>query len=139
MPPLNLYARVRFFVQFCTRDRGCSVHPAFPAPSSFGAKLISHDPGASRRGNAEVRLVVIASEAKQSISPSKGRMDCFVASLLAMTWTGQCYPVPPTGRPNGRLTTGFGRTIQYSRDIHVRTEKPQRTGCPAFAGMTSNR
>src|SRR6266480_1047658 len=25
------------------------------------------------------------SEAKQSISPRKGRMDCFVASLLAMT------------------------------------------------------
>jgi hypothetical protein len=33
--PLNLYARVRFFVHFCTRDRGCSAHPAFPAPSDF--------------------------------------------------------------------------------------------------------
>jgi len=33
LPPLNLYARVRFFVHVCTRDRGCSVHPAFPAPS----------------------------------------------------------------------------------------------------------
>src|SRR6266576_1319093 len=31
---------------------------------------------------------VIASEAKQSISPRKGRMDCFVASLLAMTGAG---------------------------------------------------
>jgi hypothetical protein len=28
---------------------------------------------------------VIASEAKQSIGPQKGRMDCFVATLLAMT------------------------------------------------------
>jgi hypothetical protein len=28
---------------------------------------------------------VIASEAKQSISPHEERMDCFVASLLAMT------------------------------------------------------
>jgi hypothetical protein len=28
---------------------------------------------------------VIASEAKQSISPRKERMDCFVATLLAMT------------------------------------------------------
>ena len=35
MFPLNLYARVRFFAQLCTRDRGCSAHPAFPAPS-FG-------------------------------------------------------------------------------------------------------
>src|SRR6266568_5325057 len=24
-----------FFAQTCTRDRGCSAHPAFPAPSSF--------------------------------------------------------------------------------------------------------
>jgi hypothetical protein len=32
MPPLNLYARVRIFCAYCTRDRGCSVHPAFPAP-----------------------------------------------------------------------------------------------------------
>ena len=33
LPPLNLYARVRFFVHLCTRDRGCSAHPVFPAPS----------------------------------------------------------------------------------------------------------
>src|SRR5665647_740208 len=38
--PLNLYARVRFFAQFCTRDRGCSTHPAFPAPS-FGRKVLA--------------------------------------------------------------------------------------------------
>ncbi len=30
-------------------------------------------------------LPVIASEAKQSTSPHGDRMDCFVASLLAMT------------------------------------------------------
>jgi hypothetical protein len=37
--------------------------------------------GASRRENAELHLKfnVIASEAKQSISPREGRMDCFVA------------------------------------------------------------
>ena len=34
---------------------------------------------------AKSLLLVIASEAKQSISPRKERMDCFVASLLAMT------------------------------------------------------
>jgi hypothetical protein len=32
----------------------------------------------------EVSIAVIASEAKQSIGP-QGRMDCFVAALLAMT------------------------------------------------------
>ena len=35
MFPLNLYARVRVFVRNCTRDRGCSAHPVFPAPSVF--------------------------------------------------------------------------------------------------------
>ena len=34
------------------------------------------------------RTTVIASEAKQSIGPRKERMDCFVASLLAMTVAG---------------------------------------------------
>jgi hypothetical protein len=35
MPPLDLYARVRCLLPICTRDRGCSAHPAFPAPSCF--------------------------------------------------------------------------------------------------------
>jgi hypothetical protein len=30
---LYLYARVRSLCAICTRDRGCSKHPAFPAPS----------------------------------------------------------------------------------------------------------
>ena len=38
---------------FCARDRGCSVHPAFPAPSVVGG-YFCHTPGASRRGNAVV-------------------------------------------------------------------------------------
>src|ERR1700737_4113264 len=37
---------------------------------------------------------VIASEAKQSISPRIERMDCFVASLLAMT-VDEAYTSPP--------------------------------------------
>ncbi|HMH99625.1 MAG TPA: hypothetical protein VK577_24095 [Bradyrhizobium sp.] len=41
--------------------------------------------GALRGEAVNVRLDVVASEAKQSIFLRKGRMDCFVASLLAMT------------------------------------------------------
>jgi hypothetical protein len=37
------------------------------------------------RFDFQTAKIVIASEAKQSISPRKERMDCFVASLLAMT------------------------------------------------------
>ena len=37
MFPLNLYARVRISLSIkCTRDRGCSAHPVFPAPSLEG-------------------------------------------------------------------------------------------------------
>ena len=50
---LYLYARVRFFAHFCTRDRGCSKHPAFPAPSYFG-RMSLQTSGASRRGIAEL-------------------------------------------------------------------------------------
>ena len=35
--PLDLYARVRTSLCHCTRDRGCSAHPVFPAPSHAGA------------------------------------------------------------------------------------------------------
>src|SRR5260370_37632417 len=66
---------------------------------------------------------VIASVAKQSISPRKERMDCFAA--LAMTWTSRCHP----SRHHPRM-----RVIQYPRDVDDRTETPQRTGCPAFPG-----
>src|SRR3954453_13681082 len=36
VPRLYLYARVRISHQHCTRDRWCSKHPAFPAPSQEG-------------------------------------------------------------------------------------------------------
>jgi len=45
--------------------------------------MIVQTSGASRREIAELHLTVIASEAKQSISPRKERMDCFAS--LAMT------------------------------------------------------
>jgi hypothetical protein len=48
----------------------------------MGAEGFTHNPGASRRGNADAFLAVIArSEAtKQSILSLCGEMDCFVAS-----------------------------------------------------------
>ena len=38
---------------YCTRDRGCSVHPAFPAPSSFAGQGSCKASGAFSRGFAE--------------------------------------------------------------------------------------
>ena len=50
MPPLNLYARVRFLHLFCTRDRGCSAHPAFPAPSDDRGRNVSSHNSCETRG-----------------------------------------------------------------------------------------
>jgi hypothetical protein len=60
--------------------------PGIPHALYFWGEEFTHDSGASRRGIAKMCLdwnTVIASEAKHSIAPRKGRMDCFVASLLA--------------------------------------------------------
>jgi AMP-binding enzyme len=44
---------VRFLCAFCTRDRGCSAHPAFPAPSYFSGRRFLYDSGVARRGIAK--------------------------------------------------------------------------------------
>jgi hypothetical protein len=45
-----------FLCTHCTRDRGCSVHPAFPAPSVFG-----------RRGQVQASLGRYASREREVI------------------------------------------------------------------------
>src|SRR5258708_21312859 len=42
-----------FFCACCTRDRGCSAHPAFPAPSYFSGRRFLYDSGVARRGIAK--------------------------------------------------------------------------------------
>src|ERR1700752_3057227 len=79
-----------FFVRNCTRDRGCSAHPAFPAPSVFWRDERRCKPRAQCAARSRNYIHVIASAAKQSIVPYKGRMDCFAA--LAMTWIGRGAP-----------------------------------------------
>src|SRR6266436_265753 len=57
--------------------------------------------------------------AKQSISPRKGRMDCFVAALLAMTWLGLgLSPEPviiPADRKLARIDVGLPPRQQISQ------------------------
>ncbi len=70
--PLNLYARVRFCCALCTRDRGCSEHPVFPAPSTFvGGKFKSKPRAKPRREIAKVcRLFEIEIRKLPSSLPS---------------------------------------------------------------------
>src|SRR5215216_1714348 len=56
-----------FLCTHCTRDRGCSVHPAFPAPSVFeGGDKFMQASGAMRRENANAHSVVIVREGGRS-------------------------------------------------------------------------
>src|SRR5260370_7522769 len=85
-----------FLCASCTRDRGCSAHPAFPAPSVFEGQC-SCKTRAHRA--ARIRMYTISPDLKlnhelqapslraQRSNPSrritKERMDCF--ATLAMT------------------------------------------------------
>src|SRR6266851_9045377 len=88
MPPLNLYARVRFFVHVCTRDRGCSAHPVFPAPSVFKGRRFPENLGRIVPRECEVMLAIGvpslrgALATKQSILSLRGAMDCFAEPVI---------------------------------------------------------
>src|SRR5438445_13018823 len=69
------------FAQFCTRDRGCSAHPAFPAPSFWGERFQRLGRFASREREDvfEMKMCsrwspVITSISKQSILSSPREM-----------------------------------------------------------------
>src|SRR5664279_359524 len=95
--PLNLYARVRFFAQFCTRDRGCSAHPAFPAPSFRGGSFINTS-GASHRESCTHVLK------DQPARPSLQKV-----SSITINYCSKPPPKPPVTRANGDAVTSSTR------------------------------
>jgi hypothetical protein len=69
-----------------TRDRGCSAHPAFPAPSVSRVRTKNLDSsGKTCRENEHVCFRVIASEAKQSTYPLAAPWIASSQALLALT------------------------------------------------------
>ncbi len=119
----------------------------FPTPS-IGREISSKASGASRREVANVclesRFVVIASAAKQSIFCCG--MDCFVASLLAMTGAGgnslnanapHAQPSSPANGsaewpPDDRLR----RAIQYSEAPVIESRSCGVLDTPLSRSMT---
>src|SRR5437879_5169105 len=79
----------------CTRDRGCSKHPAFPAPSSLGETVLQ-SPGETRRGNAEVCLCVGWVERSETHRPGDWQAVMGIASLHPsyglLTMAAQTHP-----------------------------------------------
>ena len=75
MPPLNLYARVRFFAQLCTRDRGCQPAPGFPCALclSEGERETQSSGAIAPRqcGRTSSRCMTIESEIHTHVVPGK--------------------------------------------------------------------
>src|SRR6266516_3173682 len=112
-----------FVCAFGTRDRGCSVHPVFPAPSDFWATNEDANLGRITSRECETVSTVIASEAKQSMRRRKERMDCFAS--LAMTWRGRSA----LNTPHASITISLARTQSplSSQIEHSSLATPRRT------------
>ena len=62
-----------FFAHFCTRDRGCSKHPAFPAPSFLWADFFTaraHRAAGLRSRTCGRSHVIARSDSDEAIHPS---------------------------------------------------------------------
>jgi hypothetical protein len=98
---LYLYARVRFATPFCTRDRGCGEHPAFPAPSLGEGG--SCKPRAHRAARTRIHV-------HPSLRGAKRRSNPYLGSLRHGLLRGACH------RARIRATrwlamTGMGRGV----------------------------
>src|SRR5450756_559230 len=73
-----------FLCTCCTRDRGCSAHPVFPAPSDQEGKEVSSKPRAYQAARSR-RHVSTSLRVKRSnpYFSLRREMDCFAS--LAMT------------------------------------------------------
>src|SRR4030081_209715 len=72
-------------MQIARETAGAARTRSFPRPLISGGTTKCKTPGRTCREKAKLYRAVIASEAKQSMTLREERMDCFVASLLAMT------------------------------------------------------
>jgi hypothetical protein len=107
-PPLPCMLVCALFAQFCARDRGCSAHPAFPAPSFLSRDNDMQTSGTCRRENADVYLLfepigrlrlnqnsnnVIARSSLRRSNPSYNQyrceMDCFASLAMTVRDSGQ--------------------------------------------------
>jgi len=80
---LYLYARVRISLRTLHTRPRVQRAPGIPCSLSLGGNVHANL-GRNASRERENCINVIASEAKQSTAPQKGRMDCFAS--LAMTW-----------------------------------------------------
>jgi len=156
MPPLNLYARVRIFLcNLHTRPR-VQRAPGFPCALCLKGERSTQASGASRREIAKVHpvsspgLTGRPSIPETSVTEPRSRsvldhppsqvmtvLYSRTTPVIARSPCDDLSAVAPQRSYAHNCHRPRRRTIQYSRDVSDRTEKPQRTGSPAFAGDDS--
>src|SRR2546423_14414328 len=99
-----------FFVRNCTRDRGCSAHPVFPAPSDFrGGQTKMQTSGDQRREKAKARQLF---EIESEILPSSLRTQGPIATE-AIGLRGRCYLAFSNNKGCGVWVPAFaGTTVE---------------------------
>ena len=136
MFPLNLYARVHFVLCNRTRDRGCSAHPVFPAPSVLRRANEMQNFGrlAPRDQERMSHNVIARSEAtKQSISSRKERMDCFVARAPRNDGALTCSPDERSDIRGGvRVVPDVAALIRATKLITNTTSRSRGAMRPEF-------
>jgi hypothetical protein len=113
----DLYARVRFSTCFCTRDRGCSAHPVFPAPSSCfegGHRRKARAHSAPReRGRTSARCLIFESCAMPSLTMIKTRTSRFRSDVgvhhRARFARVLAFAIKPGSRRSGRSLAARSR------------------------------
>jgi hypothetical protein len=97
---------LRAFAQsFCAQAPGACGHPAFPAPSSCERDEMMQSSDDSRREKVDLCLCRHCERSEQC-SATHATLDCFVASLLAMT-TDAITMSPSSWRTPGPITPGL--------------------------------
>src|SRR6266702_1976236 len=131
-----------FFAQICTRDRGCSAHPAFPAPSRLEGKSTQRLGRIARRDREAMFCVgsrVLRKMACAVYNPcSRASSGCRCATLISSSSIGMRRRITPSAFAR---RASADKSASYSA---LRTElnmTPPATAIPveappAFLGVT---
>ena len=130
-----------FLCTHCTRDRGCSGHPAFPAPSVFGEGTSSCKPRAqcvarmrSDIWSSSSALRAIARWGGRSSIPETAVMEAIGRGVLDTRLRG--YDVPSSLRAQRSNPSFHARgdngLLRFARNDG---DGPQRTEYPLMCGI----
>src|SRR6267142_7200205 len=95
------------FCALCTRDRGCSAHPVFPAPSAF-----------------------VEGGTKRKTRARSAPRECGVASACCLTVESELHP-PSSLRTQGPITTGRNCLMRSLISCLFQQQQPRSMG-PCF-------